>query len=211
MSVSALKVTKTNFSIENPKRQTELRLVDRAPLCDIDREALVMNHRARALSLARGMLAKWRASLEVVELCSLVDISLCEAAARFDAGAGASFFTFFYFYLKGNLVKAVVSRSDKRLVFVESYDLPIDGTELDSDCAKQRAEQSLERQQISHLAENICRSLKGLEHHVIWGTFFEHKTPGELTRETGMTRGHLSRVRKNALAKIRRKLEFACG
>jgi len=40
---------------------------------------------------------------------SIVDLSLCEAVKRFDPLKGASFMTFLFYHLKGNLVRAVAA------------------------------------------------------------------------------------------------------
>src|SRR5690349_3051107 len=76
-------------------------------LSDLEREDLITSSRLKARKLGRSILRKWNARLDLQEVDSIVDLSLCEAAARFDPSVGASFLTFLFYHLRGNLIRAI--------------------------------------------------------------------------------------------------------
>ena len=72
---------------------------------------LILTYRDKALKMTRGFLKKWGSHIDEDELISVSDLSLCEAASRFDESRNVSFITFLFYYIKGNLVKAVINSS----------------------------------------------------------------------------------------------------
>lgn len=61
-----------------------------------ERTELVVGYRLKARKLARSILRRWHARLDVGEVDSIVDLSLCEAVQRFSPEKGASFMTFMF-------------------------------------------------------------------------------------------------------------------
>src|SRR5690348_15064745 len=74
---------------------------------DCSKEELVLRYRMKARKLARSILRKWHSRLDLQEVDSIVDLSLCEAVARYNPAKGASFMTFLFYHLRGNLIRAV--------------------------------------------------------------------------------------------------------
>ena len=110
--------SKLKKAASNRKRATSKKVVNfleaqarrkQQELTDEDREALVIEFRLKARKLARSILRKWHARLDLQEVDSIVDLSLCEAVRRFDPTKGASFMTFLYYHLRGNLIRTVSS------------------------------------------------------------------------------------------------------
>ena len=56
-----------------------------------ERKVLILEHRVSARRMAKRILRKWRASLHLDDLYSVVDTALCEAALRFDPERGVQF------------------------------------------------------------------------------------------------------------------------
>src|SRR5690349_7137351 len=68
---------------------------------------LILDHRENGRKLARSILRRWRVRMPAEEIDSIVDLSLCEAARRYSSERGASFMTFFFYHLRGHLVRSV--------------------------------------------------------------------------------------------------------
>ena len=133
--------------------------------------------------------------------------------------------TFLYYHLKGKLIKTIVARSDKALLFIEDYErsrLNVSGDEEHSDVrsiewlffAAQEdnleAEEMLYQKQLVQRCRQACQRLRGIEKEVIRRVYFENKELSEVTDELGYSRGHLFRVRMRALNKIRRAMAAYC-
>jgi DNA-directed RNA polymerase sigma subunit (sigma70/sigma32) len=73
------------------------------------RTELVLTYRIKARKLARSILRKWHARLDLQEVDSIVDLSLCEAVRRYNPTKGASFMTFLFYHMRGNLIRAVTT------------------------------------------------------------------------------------------------------
>ena len=65
-------------------KRPHIRAVKRGDLTPYQQEALVMKYRAKARKLGRSMLRRWHSRMELDEIDSIVDLSLCEAVKRFD-------------------------------------------------------------------------------------------------------------------------------
>ena len=59
-----------------------------------EKNHLIMKNRVQGRKLACSMLRKWNCRLEIEEVDSLVDLSLCEAVKYFDPAKGVNFLTF---------------------------------------------------------------------------------------------------------------------
>lgn len=184
-----------------------------------ERQLLAENHRAAARKLALSMITRWKCRIEPDELQSIIDLSLCEAAMRYDRSHGAGFMTFLYYHLKGKLIKTITARAEDNLEFVGDYERPRPVVDNDADGGVRSSEwrslsfcdnesltleDVLHRQQVYDLCHQACLRLKGIEREVIWRIYFENKELNQVTAEMGYSRGHLFRVRVRALEKIRR-------
>ena len=52
------------------------------------------------------------------EVDSIVDLALCEAARRYSPDKGAAFMTFFFYHLRGHLVRAVAKAAQNSNTFM---------------------------------------------------------------------------------------------
>jgi len=96
------------------KSRAKLKLVkpeqrDEGAPTPLQQEALIIKYRLKARKIGRSILRRWHARMDLDEVDSLVDLSLCEAVKRFNPNKGASFMTFLFYHLKGNLVRSVAT------------------------------------------------------------------------------------------------------
>jgi RNA polymerase sigma factor (sigma-70 family) len=192
-------------------------------------ESLILEHREIAWRLARRMINRWGSRIEADELRSLTDIALCEAAARYRHDAGAAFMTFFFYHLKGCLVKSIALRTHQQLLLVDDIETLIDGH---STIAPKRTRSSFEETGhrrgaplvATHSLDNtfedaiIMRDLvnkcvlatsklRGLDREVIKRVYVQGEDLNSLPDSLGFSRGHIFRVRSRAITKLKRMLK----
>jgi RNA polymerase sigma factor (sigma-70 family) len=183
------------------------------PLTDLQVEHLILNYRANARKLSRSILRRWRARLELEELDSLVDLSLCEAARRYDPNRGASFMTFLYYHLRGFLVRAVEAAANQNTVstpMLEMNDMQEfgngeGGTTASDEVAKALCnsetvmpDEELYKREVSGLSAVACSKLDSLEQEVVYRIFVLEENLVDIARTLGYSRCHISRVKKRA-------------
>jgi len=181
----------------------------RSALSDVQREELVLEFRLKARKLGRSILRKWQARLDLQEVDSIVDLSLCEAVKRFDPSRGASFMTFLYYHLKGNLVRAVTSAANANIVPAseqndaaeEDRNLAnaIDIAESLSGSEPSLPEESLLKKELVEISQEACQKLDDLERQVIERIYLEGQQLLDIAATLGYSRCHISRVKKKAL------------
>ena len=108
----ALDKPQTNLAVVKKGSREDSKLKDEAV------NELILGHRENGRKLARSMLRRWRVRMSPEEIDSIVDLTLCEAARRYCPNRGASFMTFFYYHLRGHLVRAVASAAQASNVFL---------------------------------------------------------------------------------------------
>lgn len=178
-------------------------------------EALVIKYRTKARKLGRSILRRWHARLDVEEVDSLVDLSLCEAVRRFNPYKGASFMTFLYYHLKGNLVRAVANAANSHSIPIynvgEGEELkPDNGFQFRSMTANEVAEalsnnevvmpdEALWRKELHNRSSVACEKLDSLEKDIIHRIFLKEEQIMDIASELGYSRCHISRVKKRAL------------
>ncbi len=186
-----------------------------------EQQALVTRYRAECIRLALSMLRRWKCRIERDELQSIVDVAVCDAASRFEPTRGVAFMTFLYYHLKGNLVKSIRTRSDRTTVLID--DLGRSGEWSDATGREYYTEDSfayasrtaepliseeiLYERQLLKLCRQVCESLVGAERDVILRTYFDGDDMDKVMAATGYSRGHICRIKKGALAKVRRRVE----
>ena len=117
------RIAPTLTSVKNSKPQTTKISSKRAPkvLSPLEQQQriddLILNHRENGRKLARSILRRWRVRMLTDEIDSIVDLTLCEAAKRFSTDFGASFMTFFFYHLRGHLVRAVANAAQASNLF----------------------------------------------------------------------------------------------
>lgn len=187
----------------------------------INREALILDHRENGRKLARSLLRRWRVRMPSEEIDSIVDLTLCEAALRYAPNHGASFMTFLFYHLRGNLVRAVATAT-KLNNFVVSYakNAGIDAGDLallgensprsmfpDVTAFEQQEsdipEQQLLKQERVLLVQKACSQLDELEQEVLNRSFVNEEALIDVARTLGYSRCHISRVKKRALDRLK--------
>jgi RNA polymerase sigma factor (sigma-70 family) len=187
------------------------------------KDLLVLEFRERGRKLARSILKGWRVVYELGEIDSLVDLSLCEAVQRFDTKRSVSFMTFFYYHLKGNLIKLVTnavsksknlsaidfSASDQadlqlkvRLLSAQEIADALTGQEDVS------PDDSLLKKELERVRISACSKLGELERLVIERILINEEAVNDVASELGYSRCHISRVKGKALQVLRK--EFEC-
>jgi RNA polymerase sigma factor (sigma-70 family) len=182
---------------------------------------LILDHRENGRKLARSLLRRWRVRMPSEEIDSIVDLTLCEAGRRYSDKHGASFMTFLFYHLRGNLVRAVATAA-KANNFVVAFarnagidvgdwattaEQPVwstmpefsafDGRESDL------PEQLLLRRERIEVCQSACKQLDSLELEVLTRSFANDEPLIDIARTLGYSRCHISRVKKRALDRLR--------
>jgi len=212
---AALKISEKQDGATSSRRAQGAKVVKLVPknksdLTEAQREELVLEFRLKARKLGRSILRKWQARLDLQEVDSVVDLSLCEAVKRFDPNRGASFMTFLYYHLKGNLVRAVTSAANANIVPAsdqqqdsenEDRNLAnaIDIAESLSGSEPTLPEEELLQKELVELSQQACLKLDQLERQVIERIYLQGQQLLDIAATLGYSRCHISRVKKKAL------------
>ena len=203
------------------KNAVTLEVVKKQGLTSRQRTQLVVQYRLKARKLARSILRKWHARLDLEEVDSVVDLSLCEAVKRFDPSVGASFMTFLYYHLRGNLIRAVSYAATAYLAPVEGDQVySLDGAAnpgrmlsaveiADALCGVEAAlpDEVLLQKEVADLSRRACMSLDELEREVIERIFLQGEQLIQVAESLGYSRCHISRVKKKALQVLHKALQ----
>lgn len=188
---------------------------------DAEVDELVLDHRENGRKLARSILRRWRVRMPAEEIDSIVDLALCEAARRYSAERGATFMTFFFYHLRGHLVRAVTraaQASNLFMAYAQNTGINAAGWRhmcSDSvwsiapdhflfgqrDVATPECE-ILRKEKITQCREAV-EQLDDLEREIIKRSFAEEQALVDIARTLGYSRCHISRVKKSALARLK--------
>ncbi|MFM1846720.1 MAG: hypothetical protein RL417_194 [Pseudomonadota bacterium] len=208
----------------------EGRRARRSPgLTEEARTELVLTYRIKARKLARSILRKWHARLDLQEVDSIVDLSLCEAVRRYNPTKGASFMTFLFYHMRGNLIRAVTaaatantlpsgdgegrnaeSTASSNAVIARG----INAMEVAEALSSQEfvsPDESLLKRQVAHISEAACLRLDPLEREVIMRIFLNEEQLMDIAQSLGYSRCHISRVKKKALETLYHELAPTLG
>ncbi len=192
-------------------------------LSDEQRQDLILENRSVARKMARSMLRKWRSRLDLLELESTVDLSLCEAASRFDSNRGVNFVTFLFYYLRGNLVRQITEAASASMTVSindgENSDFNsdngrasnqlIDAVEAAAALNSQEQlspDEEFYRKELHAFSRKACDQLDHLEQQVLYRVFRFEDNIQELASNLGYSRCHLSRVKKRAIETLTKEL-----
>jgi RNA polymerase sigma factor (sigma-70 family) len=187
-------------------------------LTPLQQEALIVKYRLKARKLGRSILRRWHSRMDLDEVDSIVDLSLCEAVKRFNPLKGASFMTFLFYHLKGNLVRSVASAAATsslpvRLAefgeaFSDAFDAetPIahgmNAVEIAEAVTSQDSplpDEALWKKQLNDCSSLACAKLDELEREIIKRIFVHEQQIIDIAAALGYSRCHISRVKKKAL------------
>ncbi len=177
--------------------------------------ALIIDNQEHGRRLAWSFLTTWRIRMKQDEVISVVGAALCEAAHRFDDTRGVAFRTFFFYHLRGMLLKEISRMiSEQRLLqyipqahtgeyssegehIVSPSVIPVESTNPES---------LAEKKQISEICWEACSTLDPLEQEVIVRHFIYDEALIAIADELHYCRCHISRVKSRGLAKLKRML-----
>jgi RNA polymerase sigma factor (sigma-70 family) len=192
-------------------------------LSDKARQEMVLEYREKGRSLAHSILRRWQSRLDPQEVDSIVDLSLCESVKRFDPKKGASFITFLFYHLRGNLIRAVSAAANLNFLPLPDLDTADHGEErggvargkvIDavgiSDELHHHDEltpdQELIKREVATISADACKRLDPLEREVIYRIFFLEQQLLDIANMLGYSRCHISRVKRKALQTLHGEL-----
>lgn len=183
-------------------------------------EAMILQHRTKARKLGLSILRKWHARIHLDELYSIVDLSLCEAARLYNPNKGASFLTFLFYHLRGNLIRAVsdaVNSTSVPYALLESADGHLDGGDGKVGTAIDIAEalcnhesllpdETLLKKEIRGITRDACGKLHNLEREIVERMYLTGEQVMDIAHDLGYSRCHVSRIKKSALKSLHKNL-----
>ena len=197
-----------------------IEIVNKAPVVkDLNKiNAMILEYRENGRRLARSLLRRWNVRMASDETDSVVDIALCEAAHRFSEEYGASFMTFLYYHLRGNLVRAVTNAAQANNIFLVFADSVSAGEWKPTveDVANWLAPEIMEQRHAEldspeHLlivkeeyehCNNALNKLDELEREVIVRSYLNQEALVDIAKSLGYSRCHISRVKRRALENL---------
>lgn len=208
--------------MSSTRNKPKLEMVEKKSPRVLSEEArgrLIIRSRTKARKLARSILRRWNARLDLNEVESIVDLSLCEAASRFSPDVGASFMTFLYYHLRGNLIRTISSSAQSNLVplldgdaisLEEEQDLKgiykganaIDIANALTGAEASRPDDLLMKKEMLELSQNAKGKLDDLARHVLDKVFVNEEQLIDIANSLGYSRCHISRVKRKALETI---------
>ena len=200
-------------------------------LSDEKKTELVIEYRLKARKLARSILRGWHARLDLDEVDSVVDLSLCEAVKRFNPRKGASFMTFLYYHLRGNLIRTVSAAASANSVPLPEGEAleglmnghvvngrngyrGINAVEVaEALCSHDTMlpDEVLFKKEMAFLSNKACDNLDALEKEVIFRIYMEEQQLMDIARNLGYSRCHISRVKKKALDTLYQEIKRTAG
>ncbi|MCB0324353.1 MAG: sigma-70 family RNA polymerase sigma factor [Bdellovibrionales bacterium] len=180
---------------------------------------LIIDHREHGKRLAWSFLSSWRIRMNPDEVISVVGAALCEAANRFDPSKEVAFKTFFFYHLRGLLLKEIsrVIQEQKLLQLAPSTTIS-DGAIGDAAqlatwtyplVENNNPERIIEKRQVASACWEACAQLDPLEQEVLIRFFVYDEPLVSIAKELKYCRCHISRVKSRALAKMGRILKEA--
>lgn len=192
--------------------------------------SLILAFREKSLKMTRGLLKKWGSHISQEEILSVSDLSLCEAASRFDETRKVSFVTFLFYYIKGNLIKSVIDSATINGCNRDSYlerngekeysavnhklkDL-LNNEVVDASMGStsKTPDDELLKKELYSLGKEACLGLDDVEKNIIEKIYINGEQVLEVAKELGYSRCHISRIKRKSLEDMRdfinRKLEF---
>lgn len=228
------------FHVKHPDNEKVIELVLRnvnetddfqSVLSPETREELIVRYRQKARKLGRSILRKWHARLDLQEVDSLVDLSLCEAVIRYNPEKGASFMTFLYYHLRGNLIRAVSQAAMVNVVPTTDYEANNESAEAAAErknqtyrgvnaieiaealCSHdyQLPDEALLKKELVDMSYQACSRLDPLEQEVIERIYMQEQQLMDIANMLGYSRCHISRVKRKALETLYDDLTTSMG
>ncbi|MBX7138539.1 MAG: sigma-70 family RNA polymerase sigma factor [Oligoflexia bacterium] len=179
-------------------------------------EELVVENREAAHKMAAYFLRRWAVRMDEEEVRSLADLALCEAAKRYRGPTLSKFTTYLYYYIKGELVRAIKrecqNSSLARLNDPDSSDKSAENVSVHErdelgQCSAQSPEEECEASELRGGFKRAFKTLTGLEKEIIFHVYVNEFKVASVARKLGYSRGHVSDMRRRALNKMRDLME----
>ena len=211
-------IQETEIDLEESAVKEEVKNTSKSPVLSQEEfELTVLAHREFGMKLAWSFLGNWRVRMRQDEVESSVGVALVDAGRRFDPSRGVSFRTFFFYYLRGTLLKEIsrIINDQKLCKLVPEYAGPMN---QDSEgfvspqwrqtlIERENPESIFHRRQKAMLCWEACKELDPLEQEVVIRSFVHDQSLVDIAKELDYCRCHISRVKSNALTKLRGTLE----
>jgi RNA polymerase sigma factor (sigma-70 family) len=215
-SKSKLKTTK-KAAVKKQEVQKKKSTKTRAPRMTAAQkiEKLVIDNRLSAQKMGYSILKRWNVHIEKDELNSVIDYALCDAAMRYIPNKGASFSTYFYYHLRGHLVRLVADLTMASSLFVQpetnmaldyegrlsgGYDIE-HGVYSKSDLIDSPESMVIREEELNNCSSSVNR-LDKLEQEVLT-RIYNNESLVKVARSLGYSRCHISRIKKEALNKLK--------
>ena len=220
-SSAAVRVEEFNGFEDELEASAEFSGFTESSLGEAEISDLILTHRENGRKLSRSILRRWRVRMPADEIDSIVDLALCEAARRFSPERGASFMTFFFYHLRGHLVRAVARAAQASNVFLAyAHGTGIDTSEwqkgsMDSIWAAvpeqlllqqkdiETPEHAILRKERISVCRDAVQKLDELEREIIIRSYGEEEALVDIAKNLGYSRCHISRVKKSALDRLK--------
>lgn len=175
-------------------------------------DAIIVDNRELGRRLAWSLLSSWRMKLSSDDVTSAVGTALCEAANRFDPDKGVAFKTFFFYHLRGTLLKEV-----SRIIQEQKVCRYVPGTLLAAGTSGEQVlpaawlsalsdtedpEKITQRKQLIEMCKKACSYLDPLEQEVVIRSVAYEEALIDIADNLGYCRCHISRVKSRAMAKL---------
>lgn len=201
-------------------------------LTEKQRDQIVINYRLKARKLARSILRRWHARMDLNEVDSIVDLSLCESAKRFNPTVGASFMTFLFYHLRGNLIRAVSAAANSNLVPLADIENNFAQYEEGDMAGKNSAavavnaieiaealcgndfplpDEIVYKRELVKMSADACSKLDNLAKEVISRIYLQGQQLIDIANSLGYSRCHISRVKKKALETLFEDMSGSVG
>jgi RNA polymerase sigma factor (sigma-70 family) len=178
-------------------------------------QTLILENRDYGHRMARKILLSFGAHLHDDDLLSAADLALCEAASRYRPVPKASFTTYLYYFIKGEIIRSlkensritgrqavvIQHKSDMESEYLEDKASLEDVQEMhnQNDCPEYATYQS----QLRHICHAVLSKLSMTEKTVIIESHIKEENMDMLSKRMGYSRCHLFAIRKTAEEKMR--------
>lgn len=175
------------------------------------RDQIIVEHQEHGKRLAWSFLKSWRIRMNPDEVVSVVGAALCEAAVRFDPSKGVAFKTFFFYHLRGMLLKEISRMIQEQKVLklmpgsTNTETLPTETATFGwnmSTIENNNPERIIEKRQVASACWEACAQLDPLEQEVLIRYFVYDEPLVHIAEELEYCRCHISRVKSRALGRM---------
>ena len=192
--------------INKPRKMTEAERI----------EKLVIDNRISAQKLGYSILRRWGVRIEKEELLSVIDYALCDAAIRYIPNKGASFPTYFYYHLRGHLIRLVADLKLANTTYAQlncsdcisdfeqnSYITPGQLAPIfaKSDLVNSPESLAIREEELTNCSSSVNK-LDKLEQAVLT-RIYNNEPLTKVARSLGYSRCHISRIKQQALDKLK--------